>query len=74
MVPCAVNIGEDGSFAGTAGTQSAVGRVTIVNGIPVFDTGTASGDLVLHEGAGCPQHLALVGSKGVARGHLSAQQ
>jgi len=72
-VPCTIIIGADGSFAGSAGANSAVGKVAVANGRAVFDTGTAGGDIVLHDGAGCPRHISVVGSRGVARGQLKAQ-
>ena len=74
LVPCTLTIGPDGSFAGTGGASSAVGKVAVVNGRAAFDTGTVAGDLVLHDGAGCPRQLALIGAKGVARGQLTPQQ
>jgi len=73
MVACTVTIGTDGSFAGTAGASSASGRVTVINGRAVFDTGGAAGDIVLHEGAGCQRQIAVAGARGVARGRLVAQ-
>ena len=44
-----------------------------MDGKAVFDTGTAAGDIVLHDGAGCQRQIAVVGSKGVARGYLTPQ-
>lgn len=72
-VSCTITIGPDGSFAGAAGANTAAGRVTVANGRAMFDTGTASGDIVLHDGAGCPRQISVVGSKGIARGSLTAQ-
>jgi len=73
MVACSVTIGTDGSFSGSAGASSAVGKVAVVSGRAVFDTGGAAGDIVLHEGSGCQRQIAVAGARGVARGRLTAQ-
>jgi hypothetical protein len=73
LLPCTVTITPDGVFTGNAGTNTAIGKVTVVNGRAVFDTGSAAGDIVLHDGAGCKRQIAVVGAKGVARGLLVAQ-
>ena len=73
-VSCVIIIGPDGTFGGSAGATNATGKVAVSNGRAVFDLGpTGGGDVVLHDGAGCKRQIAVVGSRGVARGVLTAE-
>ena len=64
LVPCRVVIGQDGAFAASAGANSTVGRVTVANGMASFASATGgTGDIVLHEGTGCPRQIAVVGTR-----------
>lgn len=72
LVPCSVVIGQDGGFAASAGANSTVGQVTVTNGMATFASATGgTGDIVLHEGTGCPRQIAVVGTR--AKGYLTAQ-